>query len=54
MGRESVEVIRVIATVSRHNSDEDGQHDALVEELQTRLRQIVNEDRYLAIHAMDV
>lgn len=54
MGRESVTVIKVVATVSRHNSDEDKEHDALVEDLHDRLAAIVKEPKYKAIGAWDV
>ena len=52
MGTESVEVIKVTATVSRHNSREDTLHDALVEHLRDRLCEIVDDPMYRPITAM--
>lgn len=54
MGRSSEEVVRVVATVSRHNSDDDAIDDALVEELRLRINAIVSEPKYERITAVTV
>lgn len=48
MGRNCVE-FKVIATVSRHNSERDREDDDLWEELQERVRAICMEHRYESI-----
>lgn len=52
MGSEIQEVIKVTATVSRHNSVEDEIDDLLVADLRARIETIVSEDRYRRITAM--
>lgn len=51
MGRESVE-LKVVASVSRHNSPKDDEHDALWAELHDRIQAIVEEPKYEPIIAM--
>lgn len=52
MGRGSIEVLTVVASVSRHNSEQDDVDDALVEDLRTRLEAIAHEDKYESIRVM--
>lgn len=54
MGNDIVEIVKVVGTVSRHNSTRDDEHDALVEELRHRLTEIVEEPKYREILAMVV
>lgn len=51
MGRDSVKVVEVTASVSRHNSSQDTEDDALVDELRQRIVDIVSEERYKNIRA---
>lgn len=44
--------ITVMASVSRHNSPKDDEHDALWEELQKRVGEIVEDPRYQDIAPM--
>jgi hypothetical protein len=44
--------IEITASVSRHNSENDALHDALWEDLGTRVSAIVNEPQYEEILAM--
>ena len=53
MGREG-KSITVIATVSRHNSEQDREDDADWDHLVSRIEEIVHEDIYSDIHAMVV
>lgn len=50
MGYDSRE-LKVSATVSRHNSPRDDEHDALWDELQARIEAIINEPKYEPIGA---
>jgi hypothetical protein len=45
MGYDSRE-LRITASVSRHNSDKDDEHDALWADLCARVEAIVNEPQY--------
>lgn len=51
MGRECVE-FRVVATISKHNSEQDLIDDMLWEELQGRINAICMEHRYESIGPM--
>lgn len=52
MGRQSVEVLTVHASVSRHNSSQDDEDDALVEELRERLEDVAKDPHFEAIRVM--
>lgn len=51
MGRESVTVATVTASVSRHNSRQDEEDDALVAELRQRITDLTREEKYRPIMA---
>lgn len=44
--------LSISATVSRHNSEKDVEHDALWADLSDRVRSIVEEPKYESIIAM--
>jgi hypothetical protein len=46
------QTLTISALVSRHNSERDRRDDHLWEELQGRIRTIVNEEKYESISAM--
>ena len=50
MGREGAHA-EIFASLSRHNDENDAQHDALWADLTARVRAIVNEPQYETINA---
>lgn len=50
MGTKAREV-RVVMTLSNHNSQDDIDHEHLADELEQRISVIVNEPKYQTIHA---
>lgn len=48
MGYDIVDY-RITASVSRHNSDQDEEHDALWEEVKKRIQEIIDDPKYAPI-----
>lgn len=53
MGREG-KAVTVIATVSRHNSEQDEEHDLLWDQLVSAIKGVVAHPAYEAINAVVV
>jgi hypothetical protein len=51
MGYEHVE-FKIVASVSRHNSDKDKKHDELWAEVIKRVEEIMNDPKYDEIQVM--
>jgi hypothetical protein len=46
MGYDSIKIFEIYAQVSRHNSDRDKEDDKLVEQLERRIKIILEDEKY--------